>query len=203
MFQLNAPFLYYIYHIYNIPAHKERSVKCLNSFAVWLLFYISHCWSNELHINSKNVFFFHTPSHMHEHPHMWFNVTLYEKGEILIIQGTDALCLPFIPIPLSSFTVVHYRIQIRIERGHNKQTQKKYKYTGSIVIKNKPLLKLKTKLWMEKACNMQDSSSKIFRFHSRMSSEDHDCIRLIQDIWMFVSIMLWPPYDCKMTSVAC
>jgi len=72
---------------------------------------------------------------------------LYEKEEILIIQGTDALSLPSIPIPLfSSFTVVCYRIQIRIECGHNKQTQKKYKYAGSNKIKNKPLLKLKTKL---------------------------------------------------------
>jgi len=128
------------------------------------LFYICHCWSDEPHINSKNVFFFHTPSHIHEHPHMWFNVTLYEKEEILIIQGTDALSLPSIPIPLfSSFTVVCYRIQIRIECGHNKQTQKKYKYAGSNKIKNKPLLKLKTKLWMGKACNMQDNSSQNFQ----------------------------------------
>jgi hypothetical protein len=31
------------------------------------------------------------------------------------------------------------------------------------MIKNKPLLKLKTKLWMEKACNMQDNSSQNFQ----------------------------------------
>jgi hypothetical protein len=53
---------------------------------------------------------------------------LYEKEERLIIQGTDALSLPSIPVPLfSSFTVVHYGILIRIECGHNEQTQKKYK----------------------------------------------------------------------------
>jgi hypothetical protein len=57
-----------------------------------------------------------TPTH--------FNVNLYDKEVILIIQGTDALSLPSISIPLfSSFTALHYRIQIRIECGSNKQTQ--------------------------------------------------------------------------------
>jgi hypothetical protein len=51
---------------------------------------------------------------------------LYEKEEVLIIQGTDALSLPSIPVPLFSFTAVHYRIQIRVECGHNTQTQKEY-----------------------------------------------------------------------------
>jgi hypothetical protein len=54
-----------------------------------------------------------------------FNVTLYEKEEVLIIQGTDALSLPSIPIPLFSlFTAVHYRIQIRVECGHNNRLRR-------------------------------------------------------------------------------
>jgi hypothetical protein len=49
------------------------------------------------------------PPYMNTHTHTWFNATLYEKDVILIIQGTDALSLPSISVPLFfSFTAVHY-----------------------------------------------------------------------------------------------
>ena len=106
------------------PSPQRSIYKMFNSLAVWYCF--TYATVDLMNLTSTvRMFFIHTPSHIHEHPHMWFNVTLYEKEETLIIQGTDALSLPSIPTPLfTSFTVVHYRIQIRIECGHNKQLRR-------------------------------------------------------------------------------